>query len=828
MRFVPVAPIQGENPSATGLVQGLKQSSCTVAVLPPSIVGELAESSKLLDYCSENLKMIWYCGGDLPQAVGDRIASKIRLANQYGASELGVTAQLWSPSYFAPEDWKYLYYHPRLGYEMRLLPDGTHEFVVVKNPENIQAQVPFTLFAQAKEYESRDLYVPHPSRPNLWKWVARRDDIIVLLNGEKTNPVSMEQHIMASSTKIKAALVAGAQRFQLSLVIEPATSVELSLARRAAFIEELWPAVQLANLEYPLHARISKSHILFTTPAKPMARTAKGTIQRSATYALYSEELDSLYADAHAVNAAPIEEEFEQHIFKHRGNVQSHVRNVILSTMKWRTLQDNADIFELGIDSPQAIMVTRKLKQDFNLLPFSLSNVYTNPSVTSLSENLFRLLNEQQCLDELETQSKLDYVRRTLAEYLSRINEIQGNTVAPVTTAISRCCVLLTGSTGTIGSHLFEALVNESRVHKIYCLDRSKDYQSLQRQEMDGKAVFLTTDLCQPNFGLSLEEYYDLQNETTVIIHNAWPVNFNLPLASFEPYFGELANLISFANSLSHRVHFLYTSSVSSVIRYNGEDFKIPEKSISATVAPAGNGYAQSKYIAEILLAHAARFLPQVYSILRIGHVAGPISYSGVWNKAEWFPSMILSSQRIGALPNSLGPKFRHLDWIPVDYLAEIVVDIALTKDPARAWNLDSPDDVAFFHLLNPQSVTWDSTYPVIANNLALATGKSLRYVSLTEWLGLVRLDAEQTIGQSSKLAEGELEAYLEVNPAMKLLRFYEEFLLKRGVSQGDSRPFDMQLSLRRSRKLHSLEAMKEEWWQKWILEWAASSLQQL
>lgn len=45
---------------------------------------------------------------------------------------------------------------------------------------------------ELEEYRTKDLFELHPQIPNLWRWCARSDEIIVFLNGEKTNPISME------------------------------------------------------------------------------------------------------------------------------------------------------------------------------------------------------------------------------------------------------------------------------------------------------------------------------------------------------------------------------------------------------------------------------------------------------------------------------------------------------------------------------------------------------------------------------------------------------------------------------------------------------------
>lgn len=101
---VMIAPTSGAIPSGEGLVEGLKKAPADVAFLVPSIIQDLTQSPGLLEYCSKNLEAIIYCGGDLPQATGDTVASKITLLNQFGASELGLTPQILSTKNRGPED----------------------------------------------------------------------------------------------------------------------------------------------------------------------------------------------------------------------------------------------------------------------------------------------------------------------------------------------------------------------------------------------------------------------------------------------------------------------------------------------------------------------------------------------------------------------------------------------------------------------------------------------------------------------------------------------------------------------------------------------------
>lgn len=71
-----IAPISGALPSGEGLVEGLKKTSAEIAFIVPSIVQDLSQNPTLLEYCAKNLEAIIFCGGDLPQAIGDVVTSR--------------------------------------------------------------------------------------------------------------------------------------------------------------------------------------------------------------------------------------------------------------------------------------------------------------------------------------------------------------------------------------------------------------------------------------------------------------------------------------------------------------------------------------------------------------------------------------------------------------------------------------------------------------------------------------------------------------------------------------------------------------------------------
>jgi hypothetical protein len=55
-----------------------------------------------------------------------------------------------------------------------------------------------------------------------------------------------------------------------------------------------------------------------------------------------------------------------------------------------------------------------------------------------------------------------------------------------------------------------------------------------------------------------------------------------------------------------------------------------------------------------------------------------------LWNKHEWFPSLVLSSLYVGALPDDIGSTLGRIDWVLVDLLAGVLVDLVLERVPER------------------------------------------------------------------------------------------------------------------------------------------------
>lgn len=277
------------------MLEGLKHTKADSIILAAPFMEQVAKNPEMLDFMTSNLETITYGGGDISVMAGSAIASKSKVFTFYGSTETGCFPTIRPLGKDPSEDWKYLQLHPAAGVEFRHSVDGLFEAFIVRNTNFEDEQPVFKVFPQLKEYPTKDLWAAHPSKPNLWAYHGRADDIIVFGPGYMCNPITMEQHV-ANHSKVRAALMVGTGRSQPALLVEPASNLPLTSAEKYNIIEEIYPLVKEANQGFKIGAQISKSHIFFTDPEHPMQRAGKGTVQRAPTLQFYKDDIDALYA----------------------------------------------------------------------------------------------------------------------------------------------------------------------------------------------------------------------------------------------------------------------------------------------------------------------------------------------------------------------------------------------------------------------------------------------------------------------------------------------------------------------------------------------------
>lgn len=719
---------------------------------------------------------------------------------------------------------------------------GVSELVVKRNKALIDTQPCFTipgLDALEKEYRTKDLFEPHPNIADLWRWRSRADDIIVFLNGEKTNPISMEQHIMASNPELSGALVIGAQRFQAALLIEPASESPLSTAEQAALIERIWPSVDQANRTAPAHARVEKAFILVVPADRRLIRAGKGTFIRTVSISQYTEEIEKLYSKADVVAGDEGDDEATAVVTGPEG-VARVVRQQVRAVTGWNSMSDDdVSFFDHGMDSLQGLQLTRALRRSLRRPEIALSTIYQNPTVSLLVTAILTGANNEA--DGLKTMEDLLAVYRGLIDQIPVPTNLgerpQGGASKPVN-------VLLTGSTGTVGTQLLRALLDRRGIGRIFCLNRRDDggkRTQISRSFMAGlpitdldnnqKVTFLKAELHQPRLGLDAATYEMLQSEVSLIIHNAWPVNFNMSLSAFRPQFAGLVNLLALSAS-SCTARFVFISSVAAVEGYN-KPGPPPEEIIDDLKVAAPIGYGRAKLLSELLVDHAARKLDHHISttVIRVGQVAGTVRRPGLWKKDEWFPSMVLSSLFLCRIPDNLGPMFNNVDFVPVDLLADVLVDLAITTTNKRVATTTTATATTatattVFNVRNPKIVSWKTLLPAVT----AAAIEPLQIVSPATWLANLR-----TSPSDEQMWEGRMDDDEDTrvgNPALKLLDFFEELWRPptAAAAANDEKAAAHQQNMAVDRALAASPSLRKigpvslEWMRKWAREWVALS----
>jgi nucleoside-diphosphate-sugar epimerase/aryl carrier-like protein len=626
--------------------------------------------------CSSDLGMktisqldhLYFGGAPLSPEIGEMLRGKVKLNSVIGSTEMGI---LLSMRPVDEADWSYFEWAPNFNIHMDPVSDNLYE-LVFRRGDNREVNGIFHSFPSLREYRSKDLYIRHPTKKHLWQYSSRSDDIIVLSNGEKFNPVDMEK-IIEAHPLVSRALIVGQGRFHSALLIEP--NWELWHSRNfpsdSAFLDEIWPKIREANAGAPAYGRIMRSKIGLAAENRPFKTTPKGTTQRRLVHHDYEDLIEALYRNDH-------KKELECPDEGSLANILTFIRQAVHNQLDNRNVHDADDLYSAGFDSLQTVFLANALSSaitskhpDWNL-SINIQDVYTHPTITSLSQYVTDGLQGNKTDTEAVRYERINHMIQKYGDSL--------RSERPFTMSRKRGnshVVLLTGSTGSLGSYILNQLLSDHMVAKIYCLNRSAHAESRQRQlheerglslwQTGGERVeFVKAVFGDDKLGLSESKYNTLLATVDITIHNAWKLDFNQRVESFESLIKSVRDLLAFSLRSEWCSHLFFVSSISTIYGWDPAMgcLSAPEDLIEDPDVVLKQGYAESKHIAERLCYEASKTTGVPTTILRVGQIGGPTRAEGIWNRNEWFPSLIATSERIGKIPASLGAN--ELDWIPV------------------------------------------------------------------------------------------------------------------------------------------------------------------
>jgi amino acid adenylation domain-containing protein/thioester reductase-like protein len=351
----------------------------------------------------------------------------------------------------------------------------------------------------------------------------------------------------------------------------------------------------------------------------------------------------------------------------------------------------DSDFFDLGGNSLLAARVFTRLQAVFGVgleqSRFLTRRLLEDSSLAACAH----AVSEARTLSRGEEGGEPDFAR-------------EGRLDTPVPTRPSQVTepprrILLTGAAGFLGSHLLQELITRTNAH-IYCLIRGAN----PRQRLltarshyklgdlpPGRVTALPGDLSRPLLGLSPSEFDSQARFLDLILHCGAAVNFTYPYATLAQVTvsgtKEIIRLASAYRGIP--VHFVSTLAIlagygAAGIRQVGEDTPL------AHPEHLHLGYTETKWVAEALLADAARQgLPT--AVYRPYEVSGD-TRNGIWNLESATCALFRVIADTGCSPNIDLP----LDLVPVDVLARQIAHIA-TQEPQK------PRRHATYHLANPK-----------------------------------------------------------------------------------------------------------------------------
>ena len=727
----PLRPASGA--LSVEIIRTLNVRGC---LLPPSIAEQLLHEPEGRE-CFRQLDIFCFAGGPLSMAAGNAISQLTMVGQFYGSTELSQIRQLVP----RPADWSYMEFHPLAKLEFQPFDDESFELVVYADEDTKEHLALNYNCPEARVWHTKDLFQPHPTKSGLWRFHGRKDDVLVLSNGEKLNPLPMESQLQ-SLPEVSGALVSGTRRFQPALLLELKSFV--SVGKDSEIAESLWAAIESANAIMPAHARIVRPLVFIAPAEKPFVRAGKGTVVRKLTEDLYSQEIKELYARQDQGKFPEKVAGLSATAFT-LGAVKRLIRSIIPVGPHSDKLQDNDDLYVFGMDSLQTVEALRALRTALlahrtlaQLSWLTSETFYRNPTIAQLSQLVLSFLNNGIVPEKPSRVAQMS----SMYEQYSKLLPFSSS---PLSSGEKDedLSVAITGTTGILGSHILERLIEHPRILRIFCLNRSSRAQnaSLEKQRHgksdalpQGKKIrFVTVNLVQDKLGLADDEWSELSNDCDLILHVAWKVDFNQSLPSFAENIESLLILAAWSSSSQRRPRIVFISSISSVGPWNrvySGDKAIPEAPIDDLGASLAIGYGESKQVAERLLEKAASQAQIPVSVIRSGQIGGAItSASEPWTQRDIVPAILKTSKVLGLLPSDLPP----IDWIPVDVVASIIIEICLND--AR----DKSQKTKYYNLVNPQPVPWEQFVPQIKRHC----GPKTELLTLANWIEkLLKFDA--------------------------------------------------------------------------------------
>lgn len=741
-------------PSATEVIHTIKRENITRLNAPPYYINQMVHYMKETGDMErfQKMKLIFSGGAPISKDIDDFISKhKLNFQMLYAMSECcNLMASDMSEK--------------KINSNIYLFNQDCHMYTYLEHFDGdryqliIKAGAPFLASSIALrsngDYATKDLFTESPLVKYGYTYVGRADDTLIMVNGEKTNPLPMEDIIktnplVSHCTVIGEALPCTAALIELNFDTVKSHCLDVVL-------ERVHQTVNKANEFAPSYSTILPQMVKIIPFDKHLPTTDKGTVSRKRAIQQFQEDVDDMYEKflygnkKRKINGdAPVKTS-NREIYTAVINAVHHVLGENIA------IHEEDSLFKQGLNSIRSIQLTNRLSEHFADIPQDLLYDYSSvKEIVQYFEKKSGINNKVSSLKVLESTSGYDYQLTTdiLEHYLKRASDEILN--APVTAKQSYedSVVLLTGATGSLGSYILYKLLENKKVKKVYALVRPQGSTNLLNRISEGfkkrgyptsklydgaRLEVLPMNLEKDNLGFSAAKFNSLRSEVTSVLACAWLLDFKHTVSYYNSECLEgLYNLVKFANrpSGARGIELHFVSSVSASSAY--PKTTVPEETLPADPRIAlPMGYAQSKYIVEQLFDFLSREKNMPCFIYRVGQLCGDTT-TGVWNSTEMYPLMMLGGATVLKKMPTMNTT---INWLPIDYAGQAIIDIMLARRETKQ---------NIFHVVNTKNVSWPSMLQAMKDS-----GISFETVNPETWVR-------------------ELSKHQQ-NPAYKLLSFYK------------------------------------------------------
>lgn len=285
--------------TTAGILSVIKEIRPQYAIFTPHSLGltcSKAEGVELLKQCER----VSCFGAVCPQALGDKLVEAgVQFESTHGMSEVApLLTSANRPT--GDNDWEWLLPYPFLDGHCEFRSAGTseaeamYELIILPTFHGLAPK-----FANCNNppgsFATGDLFLKHPTKPNRWKIIGRKDDQLKIYQGDRqsiVNALVYEDRIkQGNEDMVDEVLVFGQGRSKLGLLV---FARDTEGQAKDTVVERVWASIR-QEINGKLQTGIDKDMILVVASDAALPRTGKLNFIRPQVYLKYKHLIDAAY-----------------------------------------------------------------------------------------------------------------------------------------------------------------------------------------------------------------------------------------------------------------------------------------------------------------------------------------------------------------------------------------------------------------------------------------------------------------------------------------------------------------------------------------------------